>query len=145
CSPASTRTRTSIAWTSTICARGSTRTACRKSSRGCGSTARCGIWACGRRRRSDEQAIGEILGRGSRAQLSMSECEWCCSRRLRHVAQLEFLDFPGRGPRQVGENDVALAFVAGEVLATPGDDVLPRCLPSRLELDEGARRLAPFV
>src|SRR5262249_50090107 len=44
--------RTSIAWTSTICARGSTRTACRKSSRGCGSTARCGIWACGRRRRN---------------------------------------------------------------------------------------------
>ena len=79
CSPASTRTRTSTAWISTICARGSTKTACRKSSRGCGSTARCAIWACGRPRRSDEQAIGEIRARGLA----------CCDRTMgtRHAAR----------------------------------------------------------
>src|SRR5215831_12499603 len=67
------------------------------------------------------------------------------SHRLRHVAQLELLDFAGRGPRQFGEHDVARTFVAGEVLAAPGDDIVPRRLLSRLELDEGARRLTPFV
>ena len=40
---------------------------------------------------------------------------------------------------------MARAFVAREILAAPGDNVLLRRLLPRLELDEGAGRLTPFV
>src|SRR4029450_3874718 len=69
----------------------------------------------------------------------------CYSHRLRHLAQLEFLNLAGRCARQLGEHDVARTLVAGEVVAAPGDESRPRRLLPRLELDEGARRLAPLV
>ena len=45
CSPASTRTSRSTRWISARCMSASARTPPRRSSRGCGSTAACGIWA----------------------------------------------------------------------------------------------------
>jgi len=63
----------------------------------------------------------------------------------RHFPQLEFLDFAGRGLRQFGEHHVARAFVAGEVVAAPGDDVFGGKRRAGAKLDEGARGLAPFL
>src|SRR5512139_4069998 len=76
-----------------------------------------------------------------------SESRWSVSgsHSLRHLAQLEFLDLAGAGFRNLGEHDVARAFVRGEVLAAPLHQLLVARLRTRLELDEGAWRLAPFV
>jgi hypothetical protein len=46
------------------------------------------------------------------------------SRPLRHLAQLEFLNLPGAGLRDLRKHDVARAFVGGEVGAAPGDELL---------------------
>ena len=64
---------------------------------------------------------------------------------LRHLAQFELLNLPGAGLRQLGEHHVARHLVAGEVLPAPRHELLAgRRLPG-LQLDEGARRLAPFL
>src|SRR5215510_14453682 len=66
------------------------------------------------------------------------------SRVLRQLAQLEFLDLTGARLRQFGEHDVARAFEAREVLPAPGDELVGARLAPGLELNEGARCLAPF-
>src|SRR3981081_1089199 len=63
---------------------------------------------------------------------------------LRHLAQLEFLHLAGGGLGQFRDHGVARSFVAREVLAAPGDEVVRARVLARLELDEGARGLAPF-
>ena len=58
---------------------------------------------------------------------------------------LNFWILPVRRLRQFGEHHVARAFVAREVLAAPRHQFVGRRLLPRLELDERARRLAPFL
>src|ERR687897_2324481 len=67
------------------------------------------------------------------------------SQRPGHLPQLELLDLARARLGQFGEDDVAGDLVGGEVLAAPGDELLGRDHLARLELDEGARGLAPSV
>src|SRR5499426_2509264 len=67
------------------------------------------------------------------------------SHRLRHLPKLEFLDLARGRLRQFREHEVARAFVAREILAAPRNELVGRRLLPRLELDEGAGRLAPLV
>src|SRR6516162_10087490 len=62
-----------------------------------------------------------------------------------HFAEPEFLNLARRGFGQLREHDMARGFVAGEILAAPGDDLLGAGVFSRLELDKSAGRLAPFL
>src|SRR5438093_2772269 len=64
---------------------------------------------------------------------------------LGELPQLEFLNFPSRGFGQLGEHDIARAFEAREIAPAPRDELFCSRLAPRLELDEGARRLAPFL
>src|SRR5260370_33454970 len=68
-----------------------------------------------------------------------------CSPLLRDLPQYELLDLPGRRLRQFPEYDVARTFVTGEMLAAPRDQFLRRRGRARLELNEGAGRLAQLV
>src|SRR5258708_5103824 len=70
---------------------------------------------------------------------------WIISPLLRDLPQYELLNLPGRRLRQFPEHDVARAFVAGEVLAAPRDQFLRSRGRIRLQLNEGAGRLAPLV
>src|SRR5262245_44644318 len=64
---------------------------------------------------------------------------------LRPVPQHELLDLAGAGLRHLAEHDVAGAFVAGEAVAAPGEELLLRGRRPGFELDEGHGRLAPFL
>src|SRR5262245_63197749 len=67
------------------------------------------------------------------------------SHALRHLAQLEFLDLSGRGFWDLVEHHVARGFVAREVLFAPREELVRAGLGAGLELDEGARGLAPLL
>ena len=58
---------------------------------------------------------------------------------------LNFCDLAGARLRNFGEHDVARAFVGGEILAAPGDELLGAGARALLQLDECAWRLAPFL
>ena len=55
---------------------------------------------------------------------------------FRHLAQLELLHLAGGGLGQFGEHHVARAFVAGEILAAPGDEIVLAGALARLEPDD---------
>src|ERR1700726_2273366 len=65
--------------------------------------------------------------------------------RFRHLAQLEFLQLSSRCLGDFGEHDEVGTFVVGEMLTTPGDQLLRRRRSARLEFDKGARRLTPSL
>jgi len=67
------------------------------------------------------------------------------SHQLCHLSQPKLLDFSGRGLWYFCENDVARTLVTREVVSRVCDQLLRRGAHAGLELDESARRLAPFL
>src|SRR4030095_14843367 len=65
--------------------------------------------------------------------------------RLRHLAQLEFLDLAGAGLRNFREHQVAWAFVRSQMLAAPLDQLVRVRLCIGLQFDKGTGRLAPLI
>src|ERR1700680_4428503 len=65
--------------------------------------------------------------------------------RFCHLAQLEFLQLSSRCLGDFGEHDEVGTFVVGEMLTTPGDQLLRGRRGARLELDKGAGRLTPSL
>src|SRR5262245_5091651 len=65
--------------------------------------------------------------------------------RLCHLAQLELLDLAGTGLRKFRKYQVARAFVGRQVLAAPLHQLVGTRLCTRLQFNERAGRLAPFL
>src|SRR4029453_18083314 len=65
--------------------------------------------------------------------------------RLRHLAQLEFLDLAGARLRNFREHQVTWAFVRSQMLAAPLDQFVGARLCIGLQFDKGTGRLAPLV
>src|SRR5262249_40654202 len=98
-----------------------------------------------------------VRGQADKRMLAMSEaffrCIWEVARpaasktldRLGHFTQLEFLNLASAGLRNFRENQVPRAFVGGQVLTAPLHQLVGACRCPRLQLDEGAGRLAPLV
>src|ERR1700682_1277361 len=66
------------------------------------------------------------------------------ARRARSLAKQEFLHLAGRRLRQLAENDLLRRLEARKVLPAMLDQVRIGHGGARLDLDEGARRLAPL-
>src|SRR5262249_29724069 len=101
------------------------------------------FWSCLRHRTASSATIAQHSGFGQMPQDLRQMAEPLNA--LCHLAQLEFLDLAGAGLWDVGEHHVARTLVGGEVLLAPGHEIVRGNLGARLELDEGARRLAPLL
>src|SRR5579859_2348653 len=66
------------------------------------------------------------------------------ARRLRHLAQHELLDLPGRSLRQLTEHEALRHLEARHVLTAERTQFIRRHTGAWLQFDERARRLAPF-